>query len=104
MFKMSHLEGAVILTSTSSLTLKAIVAIFRITGSRKNFLKQKIFVHERLNYELLSLYCMKLVEKFSCNLCIDNIVFQERVWQTLSKPSEQFFFTLGITFTYIYIF
>lgn len=51
-FKTSHLEGAVISTSTSSLTLKTIAAIFRITGSRKNFLKQKTFIHEKLNDEL----------------------------------------------------
>lgn len=98
-FKTSHLEGVVILTSTSSLTLKTIVAIFRITGSRKNFLKQKTFIHEKLNYELWSLHCMKLVKKFSCNFCLHNIVFQKQVWQTLSKASEHFFFlNLGITF------
>lgn len=51
-FKTSHLEGTVILTSTSPLILKTIVAIFRITGRRKNFLKLKTFVHEKLNYEL----------------------------------------------------
>lgn len=46
-FKMSHLEGAVILTNTTSLTPKATTAIFRIAGNWKNSLKQKIFVHEK---------------------------------------------------------